>query len=228
MSHSQGGYFALEFLNRSPLTWRRRLVKHFIMASTGAGGFVLYMQILASNGSSMPASVLSLRRVKRSFASAFTALPSPKVFGPDTPLVVTQAKNYTAHNMPGFLTAIGLPSDATRFYETRALPVTLNFRAPVVPVTCINGVGVPTVEKLVYWDGDFDVAPEVVYGDGDGLVNLASILALDTVIGEDPRQEYYKSVKIANTSHAGVVSDGFALECVISEILDANQVVDVC
>jgi lysophospholipase-3 len=43
----------------------------------------------------------------------------------------------------------------------------------------------------VYRDGlDDDGAPEVVYGDGDGVVNLASILALDAVIGGDPRQEY--------------------------------------
>ncbi|XP_066392707.1 uncharacterized protein [Miscanthus floridulus] len=30
VSHSQGGYFALEFLNRSPLSWRRKYVKHYI------------------------------------------------------------------------------------------------------------------------------------------------------------------------------------------------------
>ena len=37
VSHSQGGLLALEFLNRSPLAWRRRLVKHFFMASTDSG-----------------------------------------------------------------------------------------------------------------------------------------------------------------------------------------------
>ncbi|KAF0929922.1 hypothetical protein E2562_026731 [Oryza meyeriana var. granulata] len=29
----------------------------------------------------------------------------------------------------------------------------------------------------------------------------------DTVIGNDPKQEYYKSVNIAGASHIGVVSD---------------------
>jgi lysophospholipase-3 len=109
-------------------------------------------------------------------------------------------------------------------YKTRALPVAMNFRAPAVPTTCINGVGVPTTEKLVYWDGDFSQAPEILYGDGDGVVNSASILALDTVIGEDPRQGYYKSVKIAGTSHDGVVSDGAALERLVSEIARENFV----
>jgi lysophospholipase-3 len=81
----------------------------------------------------------------------------------------------------------------------------------------------------VYRDGlDDDGAPEVVYGDGDGVVNLASILALDAVIGGDPRQEYYKSVRIANMSHVGVVSDPVALQRLIGEILAAiNRAVDI-
>ncbi|PUZ51037.1 hypothetical protein GQ55_6G134300 [Panicum hallii var. hallii] len=212
MSHSQGGYFALEFLNRSPLPWRRRYVRHYVMASIGPGGFLLSMQLLASN----PSAALSS-------GSAFIALPSPKVFGPDAPLVVTRARNYTAQDIPEFLTAIGLPRLAVTLYQTRALPVKLNFRAPVVPTTCINGVGVPTMKELVYWDGNFSKAPEVVYGDGDDLILLESTLALDTVIGDDPRQEYYKSIKLAGTSHAGVVSDGAALERVISEILGVHE-----
>uniref|UniRef100_A0A0A9ARX7 Uncharacterized protein n=1 Tax=Arundo donax TaxID=35708 RepID=A0A0A9ARX7_ARUDO len=93
-------------------------------------------------------------------------------------------------------------------------------------MTCINGVGVPTVEKLVYWDGDFGAAPdELVYGDGDGAINLASILALDTVIGDDLDQDYYKAVLIPNTTHAGILSDAFALERVVSEILEANRAI---
>jgi hypothetical protein len=89
----------------------------------------------------------------------------------------------------------------------------------VVPTTCINGVGQPTMEQLVYWDGNFSETPQVVYGDGDGFLPVASIVALDTVIGGDPRQEYYKSIKLAGTSHAGVVSDAAALKRVVDEIL---------
>ncbi|CAN6329770.1 unnamed protein product [Urochloa humidicola] len=212
VSHSQGGYFALEFLNRSPLPWRRRYVKHYVMASTGPGGFLSPMVRLATD----PGTVLS-------FPSVFTALPSPAVFGPGEPLVVTRARNYTARDMPEFLTAVGAPPLAAVLYETRGLPVKLGFRAPVVPTTCVNGFGVPTMKELVYWDGNFTEAPEVVYGDGDGLILSASMLALDTVIGGDPRQEYYKSIKLAGISHAGVVSDGAALESVISVILGVQH-----
>jgi lysophospholipase-3 len=127
--------------------------------------------------------------------------------------------------MPAFLAAAGLPPYSVQLYETRALPVALNLGAPVVPVTCVSGGGVPTPEMLVLRDGGGN-APEVVYGDGDGVVNLPSILALDEVIGGGPRQEYYKFVRIANMSHLGVVSDSTALQRLIGEILAATRAVD--
>ena len=73
------------------------------------------------------------------------------------------------------------------------------------------------MEQLVYWDGNFSETSQVVYG--DGLLPVASILALDMVIGGDPRQEYYRSIKLVGTSHAGVVSDAAALKRVVDEIL---------
>jgi lysophospholipase-3 len=127
--------------------------------------------------------------------------------------------------MPVFLAAIGVPPLGVTLYETRALPVQLGFRAPVVSTTCVNGVGVSTMKQLVYWDGNFNETPQVVYGDGDGLLPVASIVALDTVIGGDPRQEYYRSIKLAGTSHAGVVSDAAALKCVVDEIVWSSPIV---
>jgi lysophospholipase-3 len=214
VSHSQGGYFALEFLNRSPLSWRRKYVKHYVMASTALGGFLLGMRNLVS----APDEAVEA-------PDALVTLPSPVVFGVGTPpLVVTRDRNYTASDVSEFLTAIGVPPLGVTLYETRALPVQLGFRAPVVPTTCVNGVGVSTMKQLVYWDGNFSETPQVVYGDGDGLLPVASILALDTMIGGDPRQEYYKSIKLAGTTHAGVVSDVAALKRVVDEILWRTRV----
>ncbi|WVZ81542.1 LOW QUALITY PROTEIN: hypothetical protein U9M48_028908 [Paspalum notatum var. saurae] len=98
----EGGYFALEFLNRSPTAWRRRHVKHH-----------------------------------------------PAVFRVEKPMVVTRARNYSAHYrcVPEFFAALGLPLLAAALYETRALPMKLGFRAPLVPTTCVIGIGVPTMER---------------------------------------------------------------------------------
>ncbi|KAL6643481.1 hypothetical protein ACP70R_018247 [Stipagrostis hirtigluma subsp. patula] len=223
VTHSFGGLFTMEFLNRSPLQWRRRYVKHFVMLCLGVGGSPLNMWPIAASPGSPPSLLYSvLTYGNRSFASTFSLLPSPKVFG-DAPLVVTQAKNYSAEDMPEFLAAAGFSGDEVERYRTRALPVTLNLRAPLVPMTCINGFGVPTADKLVFWDGNFSARPEFVNGDGDGQINVQTVWALKSLIGDDPDQRYFKSILIPNTTHRGMISDEFALKRVISEVLEANQ-----
>ncbi|CAN6170159.1 unnamed protein product [Urochloa humidicola] len=223
VTHSFGGTYAMEFLNQSPLPWRLRYVEHFVMLSQGAGGSALNMQLLASTAGSPPTlrgSVLAFGN--RSFASVFSLLPSPKMYG-DTPLVITRSKNYSAENILEFLAAVGFSDEEVARYRTRVLPLTLNFRAPVVPMTSINGFGVPTVDKVVYWDGNFTGKPQVVNGDGDGIVNLESVRALDRLVGDDPNQLFFKSVFIANTTHNGMISDDSALKTVVKEILEVNQ-----
>uniref|UniRef100_J3N163 AB hydrolase-1 domain-containing protein n=2 Tax=Oryza brachyantha TaxID=4533 RepID=J3N163_ORYBR len=214
VTHSFGGVMAVEFLTRSTAH-----VKHLVMTSTGAGGVVVALGSLAASASAPP---LSMARTARSYATAFLPVPSPAVFG-DAPLVVTRRRNYSAHDMAEFLAAVGFSDEEIGLYRARALPVTLGLGAPRVPTTAINGVGVATPEQLVYWDGDFSKAPEVVYGDGDGVINLASALALDTMIGDNPEQSFFKSVKIANVTHGGMITEELALKRVISEILEANR-----
>ncbi|KAF8779168.1 hypothetical protein HU200_002844 [Digitaria exilis] len=226
VTHSFGGDYALEFLHQSPLPWRRRYVKHFVVLCAGIGGSPLIMQVVASTMGSPPppptllGTVLSLGN--RSFEVIPFFLPSPKVYG-DRPLVITRAKNYSAENMPEFLAAVGFSDDEIARYRTRALPLTLNIRAPLVPMTCISGIGVPTIDRLVYSDANFTEKPQVVNGDGDGIVNLENVLALERFIGNDPAQPYFKSVFIPNTTHNGMISDDSALKLVVTEILKASQ-----
>ncbi|XP_066387329.1 lecithin-cholesterol acyltransferase-like 1 [Miscanthus floridulus] len=226
VTHSFGGLYATEFLNRSPLPWRRRYVKHLVMLCLGVGGSPLIMQVLAASTSSPSPSTTLLGSVlafgNRSFASTLSLLPSPKVYG-NTPLVITRARNYSAKDMPEFLAAVGFTDDEVQRYRTRALPVTLNFRGPLVPMTSINGVGVPTIDRLIYWDGNFSAKPQVVNSDGDGIVSLDTVLALQTFVGDDPDQRYFKSVLIPNMTHTGMISDHSALNRVVKEILEANQ-----
>uniref|UniRef100_A0A0D3EYM0 AB hydrolase-1 domain-containing protein n=1 Tax=Oryza barthii TaxID=65489 RepID=A0A0D3EYM0_9ORYZ len=225
VTHSLGGLFAMVFLDRTPLPWRRRYIKHFVMLCLVVVGSPLNMWPLAASSipssSSLVGSVLTYGN--RSFASMFSLLPSPAVYG-DTPLVITRAKNYSADDMPEFLSAAGFSDDEVALYRARALPVTLDLRAPLVPLTSINGVGVPTIDKLVFWDGNFSAKPQVVNGDGDGQINLDTVSALERLIGDDPDQGYFKSILIPNTTHKGVISDELTLKRVVSEILGANSI----
>ncbi|VAI82161.1 unnamed protein product [Triticum turgidum subsp. durum] len=225
VTHSLGGLFDTVFLDQTPLRWRRRYVKHLVMLCLGVGGSPLNMwplasKALAANPTSLQAGVLTYGN--RSFASMFSLLPSPRVYG-RTPLVITRDRNYSAEDMAEYLTAAGFSEDEVARYRTRALPVTLNLRAPLVPMTAMNGIGVPTVDKLVFWDGNFSGKPQLVNGDGDGQINLETVLALQRLVGADPDQPYFKSILIPNTTHKGMISDESALKRVVSEILGASS-----
>ena len=95
--------------------------------------------------------------------------------------MVTRPRNYSAHDMAEFLAAAGFGRDGVRAFRRRREVASMGrFQAPMVPTTCINVVGNnETLEQLVYWDGVFDARPGLVYGEGDGFVNLVSMLAFD-------------------------------------------------
>nr|CAB3480795.1 unnamed protein product [Digitaria exilis] len=210
VSHAFGGYLALEFLSRSPLSWRQRLIKHYLMLSMGDGGDVVILRTIASANAGPSSNVLFYANTSRSFASPLAALASPRVFG-HAPLVVTRDKNYSAFELSDLLSDLGFPDVAPR-YLRRALPVTLGIRAPLVPTTTVVGVGLPSPVRLTYWDGDFGKVPQVENDDGDGFMNFEVVSAWRTVIENDPDQGYFKLILLPNVTHYGVVSDDLALK----------------
>ena len=96
--------------------------------------------------------------------------------------------------------------------------------APLVPTTYLNGVDIQTINQAVYRDSNFDVEPEYVYGDGDDVVNLVSLLAF---VEEMRRQQqrnsiHFKFIKIAHTNHSHILIQERSLKRVMAEILEAN------
>ncbi|KAF8701829.1 hypothetical protein HU200_033151 [Digitaria exilis] len=221
VSHAFGGYLALEFLSRSPLSWRQRLIKHYLMLSRGDGGDVVILRTIASANAGPSSNVLFYANTSRSFASPLAALASPRVFG-HAPLVVTRDKNYSAFELSDLLSDLGF-SDVAPRYLRRALPVTLGIRAPLVLTTTVVGVGLPSPVRLTYWDGDFGKVPQVANDDGDGFMNFEVVSASRTVIDNEPDQGYFKLILLPNVTHYGVVSDDFALTRLVEIVAEINQ-----
>uniref|UniRef100_A0ACD5XXF2 Uncharacterized protein n=1 Tax=Avena sativa TaxID=4498 RepID=A0ACD5XXF2_AVESA len=220
-THSYGGTLAHQFLVRRPLPWRRRFVRRFVPVAAPWGGLVLGMQVLLSgNNLALPfVDPLALRQEYRSLQSSLWPLPSPAVFGVEQPLVTTKSRNYSAGDVADFLAAIGF-GEAVGSYESRVLPLFGTLPAPLkVPVSCVVGVGVGTAERMVYPGDDFDVTPGVVVRDGDGLVNLASLVAVETTWS---RGGHFRMVKVPNVSHTGILVEDRALDIIIREIQRAN------
>ncbi|KAK9163649.1 hypothetical protein Syun_004551 [Stephania yunnanensis] len=228
LTHSLGSLFALHLLNRNTPSWRNRYVKHLLTLSAPWAGTVQQMLTFASGYTlGVPfVNPLVVRTEQRSSESNLWLLPSPKQFT-DRVLVVAKAMNrtYSAdhHNMSMFLRDIGFGEGVVP-YERRVVPlISEGLAAPGVPVSCVFGSGVKTAERLVYGDGGFDGGPEeVVYGDGDGTVNMVSLVALERE-WEGEGGQSLKMIRVPGVSHTGILSDGGALEAIAREIAEINS-----
>ena len=228
LSHSLGGLFVLNLLIRNAPAWRQKFVRHFVALSAPWGGTVEEMLTFAS-GTTLGVPIvdpLLVRAEQRSSESNLWLMPNPNFFGPDQPLVVTPNASYSAHDTPEFLADIGFPQ-GVRPYETRVLPMmeARRLAAPGVPVTCVVGSGVETPERLVYGEGGFDERPEIVYGDGDGTVNMASLLGVEALWSDDvkSKKQALRVIRVRGVSHTAVLKDDVALREILGVISGINS-----
>ncbi|KAF0912626.1 hypothetical protein E2562_015300 [Oryza meyeriana var. granulata] len=217
VAHSYGCALTYQFLLARPLAWRRRFVKHAVFLAAALGGFAEGMNMLSSGaGSGLPNVARPARaRLARSQQSALWRLPTPMVFG-DRPVVVTKNSTYSANNIVEFLDAIGF-TEGVSPYVTRVLPMWQALPPPMVPVTSMYGVGVMTPETFVYGEDGFEGTPEVVYGDGDGDMNMVSLVATEKE-WSGVEGQILKVVRLPGVCHTGFFSDDLALKKVVAEI----------
>ena len=204
------------------------MIKHlFMVAPTWSGGYVRAIRGIVSwppvDMVYVPsASRLSVRSMWRTFETAIVNLPSPEVFG-RRPLLVTRSKNYSAYDIADLLVSISSANGDKPFRE-RELAKMGYFKAPMVPMTHMYGMGVPTEEQLVYREGDFDIPPEMVYGDGDGTINVIAMLAFQEKVGKQPGQrELFKSIRVTKVPHSESVIHQRALKKIMCEIIELNR-----
>lgn len=102
-------------------------------------------------------------------------LPNDQFWNQSEVLVVTPEKNYTVADYKQYFTDLNFTDGFNMWIDTKNLVHDLT--PPEVPVHCLHGSGVPTLDTLVFGKGQFpDTYPASVNGDGDGTVNLRSLL----------------------------------------------------
>lgn len=226
LAHSLGGLFALHLLDRSSVSWRQQFVKHLVTLSTPWGGTVQEMLTFAS-GYTLGIPIvdpLAVRGEQRSAESNLWLLPARRVFN-ELPLVYgNNNKSYSAKDMPEFLKDIGF-EEGVYPYETRIQPMVARTVEPIgVPLTCIVGMGVETPETLFYGrDKGFDEQPRVMYGNGDGTVNAASLMALEKEWSEAGRKQM-KVLKLQGISHSSILKDKAAITKILEELKEINSI----
>ncbi|XKL65410.1 hypothetical protein PGB90_008830 [Kerria lacca] len=143
------------------------------------------------------------------FPSNFAELPYPAVFGYDRVFVTTDNKNYTLRNIKEYYNDAGYPT-GYEIYKNM-YPYINDYTDPGVEIHAFYSSGIPTVSKLIYTNGTFPHgAPNVIYGDGDGLVAEESLRG-------SARWSKYQYVKEGNY-HGNISS----FEPFIMEILEKD------
>merc|ERR1712080_11477 len=93
---------------------------------------------------------------------------------------------------------------------------------PGVEVFCVHGSGVPTVEKLVYKEGESPgIDPAMEKGDGDGTVNIRSLRACTAWQGKQRTPVHHHVLQGIN--HMGILRDAAATEYVDSLVGMVND-----
>jgi hypothetical protein len=82
-----------------------------------------------------------------------------------------------------------------------------------------------TIKQVVFWDSNFDIYPESVFGDGDGVVNWNSVLVFVNELKRQHSSEniLFKFIKIPNVTHSEIAIQDNSLKIIMAEILEANS-----
>jgi len=225
ITHSLGGPTALGFLNMQSAAWRAAHVASFAPISGPFGGSSEQLKAYVSGDNFGIPFVPSdyLQPIQVSAASGAFMLPTPAAFGKGDVLVSTATKNYTTADWAAFLSDLGHTQAVDIIRHLDSLGVNMAQQRPPddVRMHVITSSGVPTPESFTF-DGSFapgykKVPKHVGNGDGDGTVNLQSLLLPHTTWSNASGSLSFFNV--TGVSHFSMVSDEHVLAYVREQVL---------
>ncbi|XP_055589204.1 phospholipase A2 group XV-like [Uranotaenia lowii] len=207
VAHSLGAPVTLNFLQQQSQEWKDKYIRRLISLSGAWGGTVKAVKTytIGDNLGSIFVDSHAVRSMLITTPSLAYLMPSPLFWNPNEIFVKTKSYQYTVANIDQFFKDLDL-NDALNMYQD-TLPYTLNFTAPQVEVHCWYATGKPTVDRLE-WSNTDDMTsnkPKLIYGDGDGTVNLRSLTGCERWVGQQNGAVIIR--KFPKSGHMGLLGE---------------------
>ncbi|CAG5134580.1 unnamed protein product [Candidula unifasciata] len=226
IGHSMGNPVFLYFLNRLPQQWKDKYIQSFISLAGVWGGAVKTLRLMAS-GDNLGVVVVNVNKIRpeqRAMPSTAFLMPNDRFWNRSEVLVVTPEKNYTVADYKEYFTDLNFTDGFEMWKDTKDLVYDLT--PPEVPVLCIHGSGVPTVDTLIFGKGQFpDTYPASVNGDGDGTVNLRSLLGCLRWVGAQKYPVRHVALNGSSTEHMALLANSDARQY-IKDVVTGERLLD--
>uniref|UniRef100_A0A6G1S892 Group XV phospholipase A2 n=1 Tax=Aceria tosichella TaxID=561515 RepID=A0A6G1S892_9ACAR len=225
--HSMGCTHLLVFLRQQSAAWRQAHIRKVVALSSPWGGAVKALKALVVGEQfNLPiVSELKMRELTRTFPSVAYLLPQAEVYSRPTSqqadfggpvLVQTPQRHYRVDQLEELLHELGLEQQ-WQWYQKSASLIRPMEPLDDVPMDCLHGLNVPTVETVLFRnqtdfpDGDY----ELLNGNGDGTVNHQSLLVCADWASKLPHLIRHRI--IPNITHTGVLSHAQVLEYITED-----------
>lgn len=218
VGHSMGNNILLYWLNNYLTKAQKDLyIRAYVSLSPPWGGSTKPFRIMASGDNiNVPVSrPLSIRPYQRSAMSTAWLMPSDSFWGSDEVIISQPNQNYTVKDYQKFFEDLNYTIGYQMLLDTQNL--THNLVAPEVEYHALYGTGLKTAEGYIYTESEWpDSSPSLVYGDGDGTVNLRSFKGYTRWYGKQKESIFYK--ELPGVDHSGILKNKQTIDYILSLI----------
>lgn len=225
IGHSMGNPVAYYFLMKQTAKWKKTYVERLVTLAAPWGGAAKALRLLAS-GDNLHVYIvnpLSVRPFQRSIPSSAWLMPYDTFWKKDEILIYAPHYNYTVSDYKKFLRDINYTNAWEMRKDTEQLIKKLDH--PGVEIHCLHGVGVDTPASFRYAPSQwYNYQPDVNYGDGDGTVNIRSLLGCLKWQKMNGPPVYHKQFN--KTDHLGILHDPSAIDYILQLAANSGKMKD--